>query len=419
MKLFVVNQRKKGNRGVHNKIGMTLMKNIATEYVFSLYESGLMNEYSEEHLLIKAMNGQFNFFDKYPHLKDQSIFANQDMEVALTFLVNFSLKLQYVSHLFGEQDLNRFIKDQLSAGKNNYSEEQFIRAASEINVLKYVSTFCGKVKQALYEPKLGKGNTNPEARLEFDNEIIFDIEVKTPGFANKLSISKDKNILLKPNVVLTTESRDKLKMYCDERKIDLIWPDIMKLKDFITSAANKFEAVTDKKHFNLLFINWTYTGFPEWKLNEPLYLLTNPISGILYNKKARELIGLNEDTMDKISAIVLYQDTFDTLTMQDFRHVLESNSYMLLLNERMRGVNDFKLLCKLLSMKPYDHGFVVEWYPAEYAIREDFSETTAQDACRFVLELLFSSEELLSSITSDEDLQSIFKKSASIFFVKK
>jgi hypothetical protein len=64
------------------------------------------------------------------------------MDLATTFLMNFSPKLQYLSSIFEKESFNNFIENQLSAGKSNYSEEQFFRAASEINVLKYISTFC-------------------------------------------------------------------------------------------------------------------------------------------------------------------------------------------------------------------------------------------------------------------------------------
>ena len=402
---------------LYNKEMNRIMEKVI-EYILTLKKNGLMDEYSDNHILIKAMRGEFDYFYKYPHLGQESI-SKSERDLATTFLMNFSPKLQYLSRIFNDADFNKFIKNQLSAGKDNYSEEQFFRAASEINVLKFLSSFCGKLKRGSYEPRLREGDTNPEARLEFENDIIFDVEVKTSGFTDKFAISGGKHILLKPNVIISNESRNKLKDYCDEKNIYLIWPNILKLKNFIESAASKFENVKGENHFNLLFINWTYTSFPEWELNEPLYLLTNPISGLLHNKKAQEIIGLDNDCMNKISAIVLYRDTFDTLISQDFLYHFKHNSFKLILNENLRENNNFDLLCESLKMNPYDPGLFVKWIHSEYAFREDIYEDAAQDATDFVYELLWDSDELLSAIDPDVELLKRFKTPLQRNFVKK
>lgn len=402
---------------LYNKEMNRIMENVI-EYILTLKKNGLMDEYSDNHILIKAMRGEFDYFYKYPHLGQESI-SKSERDLATTFLMNFSPKLQYLSRIFNDADFNEFIENQLSAGKDNYSEEQFFRAASEINVLKFLSSFCGKLKRASYEPRLREGDTNPEARLEFENDIIFDVEVKTPGFTDEFVFSEGKYILLKPNVIISNESRVKLKDYCDEKNIDLIWPNILKLKDFIESAASKFENVKGENHFNLLFINWTYTSFPEWELNEPLYLLTNPISGLLHNKKAQEIIGLEKECMNKISAIVLYRDTFDTFISQDFLYHFKHNSFKLILNENLRENNNFDLLCELLKMDPYNPGSVVKWIHSEYVIHEDIYEEAAQDATNYVYELLWNSDELLSGINLDVKQVKQFKTPLYRNFVKK
>jgi hypothetical protein len=225
--------------------------------------------------------------------------------------------------------------------------------------------------------------------------------------------------LLKYNAIISNESRSKLKDYCDSKNIHLVEPKVRKLKDFIESAASKFEDVKSKNHFNLLFINWTYTGFPEWKLNEPLYLLTNPISGLLYNKKAREIIGLDTKYMNKISAIILYRDTFDTLISQDFRYHFAHNSLKLILNETIRNINNFDILSKSLGIEAYNPGSIVEWFPSEYAIQEDMYEETAHNACDFVYELLWESDELLSGIGLDANELRNFKNPFEREIVKK
>ena len=40
-------------------------------------------------------------------------------------------------------------------------------------------------------------------------------------------------------------------------------PRVQKLKDFLNSAADKFEPVDHVNHMNLLYINWSYSEFEE------------------------------------------------------------------------------------------------------------------------------------------------------------
>jgi len=122
---------------LYNKEMNRIMEKVI-EYILTLKKNGLMDEYSDNHILIKAMRGEFDYFDKYPHLGQVGISNKSERDLATTFLMNFSPKLQYISRIFNDADFNEFIKNQLSAGKDNYSEEQFFRAASEINVLKFL-----------------------------------------------------------------------------------------------------------------------------------------------------------------------------------------------------------------------------------------------------------------------------------------
>ncbi|SDF93356.1 hypothetical protein SAMN04488589_1728 [Methanolobus vulcani] len=339
---------------------METNRNELTEYVYSLYDRGLMSDYSNNHFLIKAMKGELTYlyFQNNPYLGNRIITNISGMDFSSTFICNFSIKMHYLSSIFVNKDkFEDFIKNQLAAGKENYSEDQFFQAISEINVLQYLSLYSGKLKEAFYEPELCD-DTNPEARFHFENGMIFDIEVKTANFGevleDKIKRSQDKDFLIKLNFVMSEESKQSLKEYCDEKNIELFFPRVLKLKDFIESAGKKFEEITDEKHFNLLFINWTYIDYMEWRLNEPTFLLTNPISALLYNENVQEIIGIDKKSLDKISAIVLYRDNIDTLLSQDFRYHFAHQTFKLILNENLKSINNFSLLCKALGMNPYD-----------------------------------------------------------------
>ena len=204
-------------------------RNRATEYIYSLYDRGLLDEYSENHFLIKAMKGEWDYFKEYSYLGNKSISDLNGMHFSSTFLMNFSIKLRLLASIFNKDNqFEGFIQNQLAAGKENYSDDKFFQALSEISVLRYLSMFCGKVEDVLYEPKLREGDTNPEARFEFDNDVIFDIEVKTANFGktleNKIRTRGDKDFLIKLNFILSEDSKAKLNKYCDEKNIEIFSP---------------------------------------------------------------------------------------------------------------------------------------------------------------------------------------------------
>ena len=168
-------------------------------YFKNIWECGWLDEYSDEHFLIKAIENRLTTFVGYtqmlnnePNLhgviKAKGIIDNDTFNS--NFCMNLSGRLACLESLFGSDHMERFIKDQLSAGKQNYNEYTFFEAVSEVSVL-YFYTFRSRWKQALYEPPIGKLklSKNPEARfigelsLNGDaQKITINIEVKCPKF---------------------------------------------------------------------------------------------------------------------------------------------------------------------------------------------------------------------------------------------
>lgn len=117
----------------------------------------------------------------------------------LNFCMNLSVCLAHLQTIFGNDHMERFIKDQLSAGKQQYDEDTFFEAISEFSVLRFYA-IRSKWKQALYEPpvQISKSLKNPEARFVGElslngnvEEIVINIEVKCPKFPS-MSIKKAK-----------------------------------------------------------------------------------------------------------------------------------------------------------------------------------------------------------------------------------
>ena len=217
------------------------------------WEEGWLDEYSNEHFLIKALEGRLVDYPRLYSLPSSmsAMYPIREDTFQLNFCMNFSAKIKGLLSLFGEPGMERFFKDQLSAGKDNYDEDQFFRALSEVSVLCF---FAANAKSGEYEPKTN-GKKNPEARLVMNNDVIVDVEVKTPGFRDFKNIID----IVIPTVLLDNEGRDAFLQYCDEHEISGHMPRVQKLKDFLNSAADKFEPVDHVNHMNLLYINWSYS----------------------------------------------------------------------------------------------------------------------------------------------------------------
>lgn len=314
-------------------------------------EKGYFDEYSDEHFLIKAMQGKMDYFNRYKHLvKNSTHFSTGEMN-ARTFIINFSNNIQWFCKHFTEKDMKKFIKDQLSAGKKNYNEEQFFRAMAEINVLNFLMNYGPNLENAIYEPKLGINGSNPEARLIYKDNIIIDVEVKTPGFNTQIE-GNEKGVLI-PTFLLDEKQKNSFKKQCEKRNFKFILPRVDKLKDYINDAGKKFEMPKSKNHINVLFINWTYTDIEKRGYLEPYSLLYNNLNGILKNKEMALKIGINEKALKKISAIVIYQDSFDSLIFGDFRYMWSGYNFRMLPNTLMdKELIDIDLISSTLRMNP-------------------------------------------------------------------
>ena len=322
------------------------------DILLEMNDKGLFDEYSDEHFLIKALNGQMDYFDKYKNLIKGSLYYSTENINAVNFIANFSSKFGGFYKHFKEKEMENFVKNQLSAGKSNYKEEQFFRAMSEINVINFLLSFGPtKLEKAIYEPKLGKNGSKPEARLIYENGIVIDVEVKTPGFNTKID-GDEKGVLI-PTLLLDGNCKLKFKKKCDKYGFKFILPRVSKLKDYINSAGKKFQIPANKNHINILFINWTYTDIERRGYLEPYSLLYNNLNGILKNKDAALNIGISKDALEKISAIIVYQDSFNSLIFGDFRYVWEGYNFRMLPNMLMNKQHiDIDIIRDSIRMNP-------------------------------------------------------------------
>lgn len=304
-----------------------LKNNFMCEYLNKMWKNGWLNSFSNKHFLIRAMENRIgDFVGEAQLLENNFEIYSFNNNLSINFSINLSSKLEYLSRVFDEQSISRFIKDQLSAGKSNYNEDQFFRALSEVEVLKYFSTFGYSVnKKAVYEPAIGRNGKNPEARFFYDDDVIVDVEVKTPGFSNTIINEK----LLIPTVLLEDQGR-LLNTYANKNNVKCICPRIHKLVTFINSANEKFESPHSSKHLNLLYINWSYSEFPSKSYLEAYSLLHNDLNGLINHKKIGFQFGIEETAYEKISAIVVYTSSMNNLIFQDLRYLWATRNFAII-----------------------------------------------------------------------------------------
>ena len=152
-------------------------------------------------------------------------------------------------------------------------------------------------------------------------DFTINIEVKCPKFPEYNDCGEKIAI---PTVLLSSEGRRVIPEFCKENEIRFISPRVMKLKDFLNSAANKF-TVPKPNEYNLLYINWSYCDFPSNSYLEAWSLLTNTINGILTHPDAAQSIGVSPDVFTKISAVIVYTEALEGLMFLDFRFVWQTH----------------------------------------------------------------------------------------------
>ncbi len=383
--------------------------NILTEYLYEKKEQGVFDEFSEEHFLMRAMEGDLKYFQNsrflFNNIADPHI---NYIHCQNSFLMNFNRSLKNLKYIFSDKEIDDFIRNQLSAGKENYSEDQFFRAYSEINILNYLYLFTraySKNVKAIYEPPLGENGANPEARFLVDDDIIIDVEVKTPGFSEKIIEVNDCLGTIRPNSYLTKNQFKKMLEYTKKNNIKCLLPDIEKLVGFIKDSARKFNNPYHAKHFNILFINWTYTELPTISYNEPISLLTNNMAGIFKNISVQKALGLSKSDLSKFSAVIVYFDNVESIITGDFRRLYLNNKFRIIINENI--AQDWDVLLKILQLKNHKEFIImlnddIGVNMLDYCFSKEVGEEKISDFCREIYDILFSDLELYKGLFCED-----------------
>lgn len=349
-------------------------------FLNTAWTRGWLNEYSNDHYLIKAIENRLTTFIGREQLIENNInqqgMVNSDGDINTTafnfnFCINFSQRMQFLIKRFGEDGIRSFITNQMSAGKKNYKEDTFFEALSEVSILTFYAPRCNWF-QAIYEPPVinGINNKNPEARfvgniqcrtgdknrMESVKIVTVNIEVKSPKFPHDSHM--DENIVI-PTILLTDEGRKEIKKFCKTSNVTYLDPRVLKLRDFMNSASGKF-TIPKENEFNLLYINWSYRDFPSNSFLEAWALLTNEINGILTHPEYGKKMGVLSEAYDKITAVIVYTESLEGLMFSDFRYVWQQNGAgprfrMWVIDEKLRHAewaDESDILFKITGMNP-------------------------------------------------------------------
>ena len=342
-----------------------------------MWTDGWLDDFSDDHFLIRALENRIDNLEWKTQLISNnavSIYTpiNSDGSVdyssfSCNFICNLSATFQGLIKIFGEENIKRFVIDQLSAGKNNYNKDAFFQALSEIEILRFF--ISKKPINAEYEPPVsGKKSANPEASFEYNvhigqetQHVKINVEVKTPKFP--IVQEREKSFVI-PTILLNNQGRQEFIKICQDNEIDFLMPRVTKLVQFINSAAKKF-SIPQQNEFNLLYINWSYSDYPICSFIEAWNLLTNEKNGLLLHPEIATSLPFEEPldpkAYDKITAIVVYSNSLEQLMFGDFRYSWQTVSdfgprfRMYVLNSQLREdeiAKKSRLLFNVTGMNP-------------------------------------------------------------------
>lgn len=298
-----------------------------------LWKEGCFDEYSEKHFLIRAIKRDSLLEKEVEHYRRNGFISAFDSE---NFVQNFATKICALMLFFSNEveKIKDFLRNQMAAGKQNYSEKAFFDAYSEILLLYYLGARGGEGGQNFYEPSVNDvSSKNPEAIFNYANGKKIAVEVKNAAFP---SLPQNPKFIM-PLYPMKKEKLDELDMICQKDGYCLVRPRVGKMKDFINSACEKFNKPLDDNSYNILAMNWTDTNIPNLSVIEPAVYLGNKENGMMQfntmaSKISSENFVINQDMYEKITAILVFKASMDTLFFTDFRYMFLQKEAVVILN---------------------------------------------------------------------------------------
>ena len=203
--------------------------NIFLYFLENAWKEGLLDNYPDNHLIIKALENRITDLDYIHQLINHNALSyyspiTKDGKIDYksfsdNFVINLSKKLSALNQRFTGEKFNDFIVHQLSASNKHgdFIIDSFLQALSEIEILSFIARI--NWDEYIYENPIGNNGANPEAtfiKTVDDKKINVNIEVKTPEFI--ITSEKTKKIL--PAFLLSDQGREFYRKQCENVKIN-------------------------------------------------------------------------------------------------------------------------------------------------------------------------------------------------------
>lgn len=148
------------------------------------------------------------------------------------------------------------------------------------------------------------------------------------------------------------------------------------MKDYLNSAAKKFQEPESEKHINLLCVNWTGAAIDKNDITEPLIILSNLTNGILMNPDIAEKCQISRKSVNRISAVLLYKVELGVLLFSDFRYIFANGRAKVVLNRFSKYLNTDAIhrITKLSCIYPEESGISSKIYVNDSVRSETMSE---------------------------------------------
>ena len=335
----------------YNRRKIILSMNIL-HAIKQMEDKGWLSSFPDDHIIKMMLSGK-----DISHLISKEYVSQiyQNCDVSFTMLMNYNSLFNCMLKYYPEEGAEKFVVSQLSGLENGniYNNKKFYQALSELLLFRQFCMYGSP--QVEYEPQIGgnSGKKNPEYRIfnhfpEEGGDYIFDVEVKTIGGELGENIDSKSPVAI-PLKTIDIKKKNELEQECNANGFQLELPDVIHIKDFINSAADKFVDIDENNHFNILCLNWTFRQMPSKSYLEPAQILTNNQNGLWVCKDIGMKFGIDPQAYEKISAIYIFNMPYEGVIFCDSRWSSIDNS-LLIFNDNLS--NDKKVFLRKMFGNP-------------------------------------------------------------------
>ena len=194
--------------------------------LYRLWCDGAFDEYSDDHFIIRAFNEDLEYFRRFfeTHYMQMTYASAPYATIEhfpTNYVINFENAIRALVSAFGYDKIRRFVTDQLSAGKENYDEEVFFAALSEIHILAFFCVYGG-MSSVMSEPMEFDKNGKIKIAKEPIDIIYIDPPYDTDYLIKSLQIlQKSEFVSEETKIILETDNENRILKYIEDLEFEI------------------------------------------------------------------------------------------------------------------------------------------------------------------------------------------------------